>query len=395
MAVTAPILLAVAQSGIDNDTHDFRRLVCIRHFIEHDGNRPWTGYGSAMAGGAIGPIRIVAAMTRLAQITTAPRRYEIVEAVLRHNLGGGVLPPGLVLLEGPIAKALQTSRASVQRALVALEADGLIHRFDGRGYLVGGSGEPVAPLRQDVTTFNLDIPPEIDPTQQNRASWERIYDAVESDVAACIIFGQYRLIEVELAEHFNVSRTVVRDVLGRLQERGLIRKNQSSHWIAGPLTARSIREHFSLRRILEPPALLSAAPRLDRTTLASLHARFLGAERAQGFERGDDPEVFETLLVDTCVLATPNLLLAETIRSNLLPVLAAERLLRQLGLPVERSAITEHRLVVELLLQNAVEAAAGMLTAHLREAENRTIAQMKIVAVIPEPSAIAPYLTRE
>jgi DNA-binding GntR family transcriptional regulator len=348
-----------------------------------------------VAEGAIGPTRILAAMTRLAQITTAPRRYEIVEAVLRHNLGGGVLPPGLVLLEGPIARALQTSRASVQRALLALETDRLIHRFDGRGYLVAGSSEPAVPLRLDLATFNLDIPPEIDPTQQSRASWERIYDAVESDVAACIIFGQYRLIEVELAEHFNVSRTVVRDVLGRLQERGLIRKNQSSHWIAGPLTARSIREHFSLRRILEPPALLSAAPRLDRTTLTSLHSRFLAAEHAQSFERGEDPEVFETLLVDTCVLATPNALLAQTIRSNLLPVLAAERLLRQLGLPVERSAITEHRLVVELLLQNAVDAAAAMLATHLREAENRTIAQMKIVAVIPEPSAIAPYLTRE
>jgi DNA-binding GntR family transcriptional regulator len=133
-----------------------------------------------------------------------------------------------------------------------------------------------------------------------------------------------------------------------------------------------------------------------RTTHRALDPRtLLAAEQAQGFERGEDPEVFETLLVDTCVLATPNILLAQTIRGNLLPVLAAERLLRQLGLPVERSAITEHRLVVELLLQNAVDAAAGMLTTHLREAENRTIAQMKIVAVIPEPSAIAPYLTRE
>jgi DNA-binding GntR family transcriptional regulator len=335
-------------------------------------------------------------MTRSAPITpSVPRRHEIVEAVLRHNLDGGILPPGLVLLEGPIARALQTSRASVQRALLALESDRLIRRFDGRGYLVAGSNEPLLPLRLDLTTISLDIPPEIDPTQQNRASWERIYDAVESDVAACIIFGQYRLIETELAEHFKVSRTVVRDVLGRLQERGLIRKNQSSHWIAGPLTARSIREHFALRRILEPPALLSAAAHLDRTTLAALHRRFLAAEQAQNFEGGENLEIFETLLVDTCVLATPNALLAQTIRGNLLPVLAAERLLRQLGLPVERAAITEHRLVVELLLQNAIDAAAAMLVTHLREAENRTIAQIKIVAVIPEPSAIAPYLTRE
>ena len=196
----------------------------------------------------------------------------------------------------------------MQRALLALEADGLIHRFDGRGYLVAGSGKAVAPLRLDVATFNLDIPPEIDPTQQSRASWERIYDAVESDVAACIIFGQYRLIEVELAEHFNVSRTVVRDVLGRLQERGLIRKNQSSHWIAGPLTARSIREHFSLRRILEPPALLSAVPRLDRTTLASLHARSRRRARQASKRRGS--KYSKRCWSTPALLATPNLLLA-------------------------------------------------------------------------------------
>src|SRR5580700_9588446 len=336
--------------------------------------------------------RSPAAAKRLRRMKRPPnphpalRRYEMVEEVLRQNIVGGHVPPGLVLLEGPIAALMQTSRAPVQTALLRLEAQGLVRRFNGRGFMVAGPGETPEPARIDLREVGLAIPKAIDDALQNRASWERIYETVENDVAACLVFGRYRLIEVELAEHFHVSRTVVRDVLGRLQERGLIRKNQSSHWIAGPLTARSIREHFSLRRILEPPALLSAAPRLDRTALTALHARFLAAEQAQSFERGEDPEVFETLLVDTCVLATPNALLAQTIRGNLLPVLAAERLLRQLGLPVERAAITEHRLVVELLLQNAVEAAAAMLTTHLREAENRTIAQMKIVAVIPEPS---------
>ncbi|MDR3475064.1 MAG: GntR family transcriptional regulator [Devosia sp.] len=328
------------------------------------------------------------------QSPTSPRRYEIVEAVLRHNLIGGMLPPGLVLLEGPIAKLLQTSRAPVQRALLALEADGLIHRFDGRGFLVAGQGIAAAPLRTDLASFDLDIPPEIDPTLQNRASWERIYAAVENDIAACLIFGQYRLIEAELADHFRVSRTVVRDVLSRLHERGLVRKTPSSHWIAGPLTARSIRDHFSLRQILEPPALLSSAARLDRAMLTGLHERFRAAEQAPGFTEAD-LEVHATLLVDTCILVTPNRLLAEMIRNNLLPVVAVERLLRQLGLPAERAAVTEHRLVVELLLQNAVDAAANMLSTHLREAENRAIAQMKIISVIPEPASIAPYLTRQ
>jgi DNA-binding GntR family transcriptional regulator len=329
----------------------------------------------------------------------ALRRYEMVEQVLRENILGGHIPPGLVLLEGPIAALMQTSRAPVQTALQRLEAQGLVRRFNGRGFMAAGPGALPEPARLDLREIGLRIPQAIDDALQNRASWERIYETVESDVAACLVFGRYRLIEAELAQHFNVSRTVVRDVLGRLEERGLLAKNQSSHWIAEPLTAQSIREHFALRRILEPQALISAAPLLDRARLALVFESFREAEAAFDDDSADDPEArdleaFETLLIDTCVFVTPNERLREEIRHNLLPVLAAERVLRQLGLPGDRAAITEHRLIIELLLQDAVPAAAAMLDAHLAAAERRSIAQIKIVAVLPEPESIARYLTR-
>ena len=146
--------------------------------------------------------------------------------------------------------------------------------------------------------------------------------------------------------------------------------------------------------MLEPPALVSAAPRLDRTRLNELYERFRAAELAPPENGADSAEAIETQLVDTCVLSTPNARLAEAIRNNLLPVLASERLLRQLGLPADATAVTEHRLIVELLLRGAVNAAAAALEAHLDAAMSRTVAQMKIVAVIPEPTSIAPYLTR-
>ncbi len=189
-------------------------------------------------------------MTDTATNASPPRLYEIVERALRSSIGVGRLPAGLVLLEGPIAEIFQTSRAPVQRALARLEADGLIHRFEGRGFLVGAAG--VAPLRADIRGFGLEAGEEIDEAQQSRASWERIYATAERQIASCLVFGRYRIVEAEMADHFGVSRTVVRDVLGRLQERGLIEKNASSHWIAGPLTARAIRELYEMRRLLEP-----------------------------------------------------------------------------------------------------------------------------------------------
>jgi DNA-binding GntR family transcriptional regulator len=333
---------------------------------------------------------------------TNPRRYEIVEEVLRANIADGLLPQGLVLLEGPIAEILQTSRAPVQRALASLEAQRIIHRFGGRGYLVGPPDQQIAPVRTDIKAFGLVIPEAVDAALQSRAAWQRIYDTVEADVAACVVFGRFRIIETELAQHFSVSRTVVRDVLSRLQERALVHKNQSSHWTVGPLTAKSIKDHFALRRILEPPALKTAAAHFDRGRLAGLLDRLAQAEidapspadtgaPLQGALAYEDLEV---RLVDTCVLATPNERLRSLIRDNLLPVTAAERVLRQFGLPSDRTAIAEHRLIVELLMRGAIDAAAAMHDTHLDAAMNRNIAQMKIVAVIPGPRSVPSYLTR-
>lgn len=67
---------------------------------------------------------------------------------------------------------------------------------------------------------------------------------------------------------------------------------------------------FPLRRILEPQALVSAAPLLEHAHLAGVFARFRQVEAA--FDGGGeyaaarDLEAFETLLIETCVLATPN-----------------------------------------------------------------------------------------
>lgn len=324
----------------------------------------------------------------------AQRRYEIAEDVLRTNIAKGVLPAGLVLLEGPIAEILQVSRAPVQRALQTLEAERLVHRFKGRGYLVGSGDEAVEPNRVEIKSLGLIIPQHADEALQNRASWERIYNTIEHDVAGCVVFGKYRIIETELADHFKVSRTVVRDVLTRLRERGLVRKNASSHWIAGPLTAQTVKDHFVLRGILEPQALLISAGHIDRSALGRLFERLDKLATRRGTDFQDGLAEIQSLFIDTCVLATPNEKLQELIRNNLLPVTAIERLLGLLGLPGDPIIITELRLIVELLMRGANAAAASMLQTHLEASVNRTIAQMKIVAIIPSPSATAEYLTR-
>jgi DNA-binding GntR family transcriptional regulator len=317
------------------------------------------------------------------------KRYELICRVLRSNIQSGRLPEGFVLLEGPIADLLQSSRAPVQMALKILQDEKLIQRFDGRGFLVGQGPATTNPKRIDIRTLDLHVSDEIDDALQSRSMWEQVYDQVEEAVASSLIFGEFRIIETELSVHLGVSRTVVRDVLSRLNERGLIRKNQSSHWIAGPLTAQSVRERFAIRSILEPAALKLAAPAIDYAALERLSR--LASEGTSDFSETED---FEQALMNTCIAKVPNAEMIAVIRNIQLPLLAANRALTKLGLPRDRFAADEYRSLFRLIERRLIDPAADYLENHLKVMAQKSLARLKIVAVISESRLAVPYLTK-
>ena len=84
----------------------------------------------------------------------------------------------------------------------------------------------------------------------------------------------------------------------------------------------------------------------------------------------------------------------DIITQNLLPLNAANRILTQLGLPRDRVAIDEHCMILDLILNGSIEPVAALLRDHLNLAEQRSIARLKIVAVIPDAVSFPPYLIR-
>lgn len=324
-------------------------------------------------------------MIRSANPFAQEPRYELITRVLRSNIERGTLPEGLVLLEGPIASTMKTSRVPVQAALRHLLAEGLIHRFDGRGYLVGSPGKAITPLRRDLHEFQLTIPGAVDDALQTRGTWRHVYEQVEDQVASCQIFGEFRIVETELSDYLGVSRTVARDVLARLQERGLIRKSPSSHWIAGPLTARTLREKFEMRSILEPTAL----------RLAASHIRYAEVEHLLELMQSGSMLTAERLsdsLLDLCIAQAPNATLVEMIRSNRLLLSSVSRALTSLGLPNDEETHDQYRMVFELISRHPIESAAEYLRDHIEIMARRHLARLKIVAVVHETGAFAPYL---
>jgi DNA-binding GntR family transcriptional regulator len=325
-------------------------------------------------------------MIRSANPLAQEPRYELIARVLRDNILSGRLPAGFVLLEGPIATVMQTSRVPVQTALRQLLEEGLICRFDGRGYLVGPVASAVTPLRRDIRDFDLSIPQQVDDALQTRGTWRHVYDSVEEEVASCQIFGEFRIVETELADHLGVSRTVVRDVLARLQERGLIRKSATSHWIAGPLTARTVSEKFELRGIVEPAALRLAAPHIRYAEVEALLERI-------GTDGTVTPQELGEGLLEYCIAQAPNTALVEMIRSNRLLLSAVDRALIRLGLPRDEDTIEQYQTLFDLISRHPIDSACEYLRDHLSITARRYLARMKIVAVIPDAGDFAPYLS--
>ena len=322
----------------------------------------------------------------------ARKLYEIVYTALEDLLRAQRLPPGLVLLEGPVAEIFRTSRAPVKAALRLLNEQGLIERFNGRGFIVPSPAGETAPVRLDLREAGFAPATALaDDNLESRAAWERIYHDAEREVGAALPFGRFHINEARMGQHFGVSRTVIRDVLGRMHERGLVEKSPRTHWIAGPLTAAAIREFYEIRGMLEPQALIQAAPNLDIDELVAMRDRVTALEARYPHVSAEELTGLDTDLHTHCVQRIANKRLMAMIRQAQLPLLTNYTFLRYLGIPEETPELAEHKLVFEHLIQGSSAAAAAALKAHLERSLDRALIRLKVLSVKSTPP-LPPYL---
>jgi DNA-binding GntR family transcriptional regulator len=307
---------------------------------------------------------------------------------VRANIESGRLPAGMIVNEHRLARQLSVSRAPINRALQRLAADGLIIRNAARGYRVPGESSL---LRQMPL---LELSAETVEILRGRAGWEKIWDQVESDLVGCMPFGPFKINELAMAEYYGVSRTVTRDLLGRLEARGLVEKAGRSQCFLPELTAELMSDLYEVRRLLEPTALLNAAPHLARDRLEEMREDLREAERKYPDLSAADIARFEDDLHIECTQACPNRSLISALRQSQLPVLATNRLFQiYLGMPVLEPFLAEHRLVIELMLNDAPDAAGAALDAHLRSAVRKQHGRLKELKAHHRPT-VPPYLHR-
>jgi DNA-binding GntR family transcriptional regulator len=324
-----------------------------------------------------------------ARAGSAPRLYERVIEILDSQIRQGTLAANAALTESAVAARFGISRAPARRALSELEQAGLIARAGTRGFVVAAGQRRRSGGRAG---HNADGMPAHDLKLVPQPSWERIYGAVESEIIARISFAGWRVNEAELARHYGVSRTVARDVLSRLQQRGVVQKDDRSRWSAPALSAEHVGELYEVRWILEPVALAKAAPNLPDGLLASLH-RHLSEAMAHADEIGGETlDKLEHDLHVTLLGHCRNRALVQAITAPQSLIIAHRFLYRWTSrLFATEPFLPEHLEVIERLGAGRIADAASALEAHLRVSRDRAMARVNLIARGSQPDPL-PYL---
>ncbi|MBM0206740.1 GntR family transcriptional regulator [Micromonospora sp. STR1s_5] len=302
--------------------------------------------------------------------------------ILGRRIRAGALIAGTRLLESRVAADFGISRAPARQALAALADEGLLARAEGRGYVVtslagsgAGSAEPSGPIHLSPA-----------------ASWERIYAEVETSIVSRTAFASWRVVEAEIAKHHGVSRTVAREVVARLNQRGIIRKDEGSRWFAPALTPHHVAELYEMRWTLEPIALAKAAEVLPRHLVRrALRATQEAIGRADTLT-GADLDVLEAELHGEILGFCGQRTLIEALRSYQSLLVAHSFLYRWIpALFPSEPFLPEHLKILEALDAGRTARAVEALREHLQASLGRALLRIEAVAAEFRPEPL-PYL---
>ncbi|SDV47337.1 GntR family transcriptional regulator [Chitinasiproducens palmae] len=305
-------------------------------------------------------------------------------ALLKAMIDDGRLAPGQKLLEAQVAKAFGISRSPARYALQMLHREQRVVEARGRGYEVAGAAREAAPGPRAI----LDEV-KIAAVQQ----WERVYVELERELCARVMFMSVRIVEERVAEHFGVSRTVVRDVLARMHSVGLVSKDTLGRWLANRVTPDKTHHLYEMRWLLEPEALRQAAPLITAAELES--KRQTVVEALDGFPRqGFDTDVVEHDLHVHVLSHCPNGEIAHALaRTRMLFVPTRYLFDPVLHIPLSsiEEALQEHLRIYELLLARQPNRAAEALHGHLKAADERWLLRFE-GAAHASPAELPAYL---
>lgn len=212
----------------------------------------------------------------------------------------------------------------------------------------------------------------------NQRAFDQLCDLILSGE---LTLGE-RLDERLLAAQMGISRTPLREALGRLANEGIVEYRAYQGNFVRTFTQRQIEDLYEVRKNLEGLAARSAANAMNADALASLEklvdeCRDSLADGEFGqFERAD--REFHNLIVSL----SGNSILIDTLKRLDLHIQLARHLAN--GVPnVAANTVDERRLILDAFKRSDGEAAARYLERHIETVKRAVVLQLEEISMGP------------
>jgi DNA-binding GntR family transcriptional regulator len=223
-------------------------------------------------------------------------------------------------------------------------------------------------MTQSATGSHAAVPSVYGALSERRTMTDAVYEQLKTAIVELRIPPGAPLREAEIAQGLSVSKTPVREALGRLEQDGLVTLNSFRSALVTEYTARDLQEIYELREIIEVAAARAAAESMTDKGLADLGRIASECVRlnAKG-GGGDAPELVQLISeFDTVLYEEVRNRRIRAILENLAAHLARiGRLTTEIPGRIDAS-VREHAQIYEAIERRDPENASRFMREHIR-----------------------------
>jgi DNA-binding GntR family transcriptional regulator len=198
----------------------------------------------------------------------------------------------------------------------------------------------------------------------------QIYRALRHAIMEQALPPGAKLPEDAIGERFGASRTIVRYALGQLAAEGLVELRRNRGAVVATPSWEEARDIFDIRLGLERLVMSRLAGRIDKAQVAQLRAHVEDEERARG-----ENEPLSIRLATQFHIVLANMTGSEAIARYVSEVSSRFGLILALYSRPHSSecAVSEHRAVIDALVEGDADAAMKVMESHLEAVANRAL----------------------
>lgn len=206
-----------------------------------------------------------------------------------------------------------------------------------------------------------------------------VFETLRDAIITQVLKPGERLMEIQLADEMGVSRTPVREAIRKLELEGLVvMVPRKGAYVAG-VSMKDIHEVYEVRAALEMLAVTLAAERITEEELDALERQVLRESEAESDmdEHALDNIIYiDSSFHDIIYQAAHNQRLVQFV--NILQEQLQRFRAASLSRPGRsKTALDEHKQIVEALAERNGELAAKLAKEHIENAENAMISGME------------------